>query len=341
MINGHGNDSYRYKHKIIADFSTNVFYKGIPKPLEAHLSKSIPGILNYPEPDAKRLQDKIAGFHNLDENSVIVTNGSTEAFYMLAHFYQGKKSSVLFPSFAEYEDACRLNGHSLKFVSHQSFHHEFKPDTDIIWIGNPNNPDGKVLTSTALKYFCNNNPDVMVIIDEAYSELCYGFESSIPLVQEVSNLIVVRSLTKTFSIPGIRLGYIILPSGLQQDISAYKIPWSVNSLAQEAGYYIMNNYENLLPDRKLLFDRSQEFQQKLNCINELEVIESKCNYFLVKLKKGKAIDLKTYLIREFGLLIRDASNFKGLNNSFFRLAVQEEKFNQLLIKGIKTWLLKI
>lgn len=340
MINGHGNDSYKFKQKIKADFSTNVFYKGIPKPLEAHLAESVPTILNYPEPDAKTLQEKIAAFHNLDRKQVIVTNGSTGAFYMLAHFSRGKKSSVLFPSFAEYEDACKLNGHSLKFVSHQSFHHEFKPDTDIIWIGNPNNPDGKVLTRADLKHFCNNNPDVMVIIDEAYSELCYGFESSVPLVQKTSNLIVVRSLTKTFSIPGIRLGYIILPAGLYQDISAYRIPWSVNSLAQEAGYYIMNNYEKLLPNRKLLFDRSQEFQQKLNCINELEVIGSQCNYFLVKLKKGKAIDLKTYLIREFGLLIRDASNFKGLNYSYFRLAVQDEKFNLLLIKGIKAWLLK-
>ncbi|MCD4770549.1 MAG: aminotransferase class I/II-fold pyridoxal phosphate-dependent enzyme [Bacteroidales bacterium] len=132
MINGHGNDSYKFKQKIKADFSTNVYYKGIPEPLKAHLTKSVPTILNYPEPDAKTLQEKIAAFHNLDGNQVIVTNGSTEAFYMLAHFSRGKKSYVLFPSFAEYEDACKLNGRSLKYVSHRLFHHELKIDTDII-----------------------------------------------------------------------------------------------------------------------------------------------------------------------------------------------------------------
>jgi threonine-phosphate decarboxylase len=340
MIKGHGNDSYRFKQKIVADFSTNVFFKGIPKTLETHLSKCIPTILNYPEPDSLALQDKIAAHHHLESNQVMVTNGSTEAFYMLANYFRGKISTILTPSFAEYEDAGRLYGHSLNFLSQQSFYYESKLNTDIIWIGNPNNPDGKINSKKTIKQFCYNNPDVVLIVDEAYSELCSNFESSVSLVQETPNLIVVCSLTKTFAIPGIRLGYIVLPEALQEELSAFKIPWSVNSLAQEAGYFIINNYEDLLPDRGALLKCSHEFQQKLNGIDGLEVTASDCNYFLIKLKKGKATDLKAFLIREYGLLIRDASNFRGLDDSFFRLSVQEEDHMQLLIKGIETWLLR-
>ncbi len=340
MIKGHGNDSYRFKQKIVADFSTNVYYKGIPKPLEAHLTKSVPTILNYPEPDSLALQDKIAAHHHVDSNQVMVTNGSTEAFYMLANYFKGKISTILTPSFAEYEDASILYGHTLKFVSHQSFNQENNINTDIIWIGNPNNPDGRVISRVALKNFCNCNSGVIVIVDEAYSELCFNFESSVSLVQETPNLIVVCSLTKTFAIPGIRLGYIVLPEALQEELSAFKIPWSVNSLAQEAGYFIISNYEDLLPDHGALLKCSHEFQQKLNGIDGLEVTASDCNYFLVKLKKGKATDLKAFLIREYGLLIRDASNFRGLDDSFFRLSIQEEDHMQLLIKGIETWFLR-
>ena len=341
MIKGHGNDSYGFADSIIADFSTNVFYKGIPKPLEDHLNTSIQSVANYPEPDGAMLQSKIAEYHGICENGVLVTNGSTEAFYLIAHRFTGERSTVLTPSFAEYEDACRLFNHVLTFVPNDKPLQDLQVEPGLLWIGNPNNPDGKMISSETIKQFCGNNLRVTVIIDEAFVELCNGLTSFIPYIRDYKNLIIVRSLTKTFSVPGLRLGYLITNPELRNEIFEYKIPWSVNSLAMEGGCFIMDHYESLLPDRITLVELSRSFQNQLNGIDGLEVTRSDCNFFLVRLLKGSAKKLKEYLLNNYNLLIRDASNFQGLNESFFRLSTQDEKHNQLLIAGIKSWLKSI
>jgi threonine-phosphate decarboxylase len=116
------------------------------------------------------------------------------------------------------------------------------------------------------------------------------------------------------------------------------MPWNVNSLAIEAGKYILENEEDLLPDVPTILNQSLELQAKLAQNEMLEVIPSSCNYFLVKLKKGKAASLKEYLLREYGFLIRDACNFRGLNDHYFRIAVQHSSENRKLYNAINSWL---
>ncbi len=337
MLHGHGNDIYKYRNKIIADFSSNVVYGGISKELEQHLIENIKNIANYPEPDAESLKSKIAAFYNLDYNNVIVNNGSTESFYLLAQLFQRKESVIITPSFSEYEDACRIHNHKLKFISNSELNHDTKFESDMVWIGNPNNPDGKVISNDIILKFCTNNPECSFIIDEAYAELCKDYKSCIHLINEVSNLVVIRSLTKVFALPGIRLGYVLTNEHIQKQLQAIKIPWTVNSLAIEAGKHIMDNYSQFLPDINLFLNQSKQLQKQLSEIEELEIINSDCNYFLVKLKIGKSNILKDYLINNYGLLIRDASNFNGLNDSYIRIAVQQETLNNKLVEAIKQW----
>lgn len=345
MLFGHGSDLYKYQREIVADFSSNVWYKGMPEQLVRHLENQIQKIVHYPEPDAGSLSEKLAQLHGVNAETVLVTNGATEAFYLLAQLYVGFDSYIVYPSFAEYEDACKTFNHKLHYIYNTTL--DIKKPTksnSLLWLGNPNNPDGKITPRQDIEYLCGHNPDTIFIVDEAYGELCDKFNSVINLVSEYRNLIVVHSLTKAFAIPGIRLGYMVGFEGTIEKIKSIKMPWSVNTIAIEAGNFILADFHRLLPDKKTMLYESKILQQKLANIHDpagghpLEVTPSECNYFLVRLKKGKAANLKQYLIHQHGLLIRDASNFRGLHESHFRVAIQRPEYNTLLVKAIINWI---
>ncbi len=339
MISGHGSDLYRYKQGIIADFSSNVWYKGVSSKLIKHLKSKLKSIIHYPEPDAGSLSKKIAQKYNLKDGNVLVANGATEAFYLVAQVFKGYDSFIVYPSFSEYEDACKVYDHHLHYLDIKDFNKNVTLKSNaLFWLGNPNNPDGTITSKKTIRELCDKNPNIIFVIDEAYKELCDGSESIVSLLNEFDNLIIIHSLTKAFAIPGIRLGYLLASKKIIDKLYLIKMPWSVNNLAIEAGNFILADYNRLLPDIEILVSESKAFQKSLKNISGLEVKKSECNYFLLRLKKGKAGDLKQYLIEKHGLLIRDASNFKGLDTSYFRISIQEFRFNKLLINAIEEWI---
>jgi threonine-phosphate decarboxylase len=334
MINGHGNDLHNYDIEIVADFSTSIAKAFTKELLITQLQRKIKNINNYPHPDALPLKIAIAKYHKLNIENIIACNGSTEAFYLIAQCYSGSKTFIHVPSFSEYEDACTIHDHEISFGTVPKNTASF----NMLWLGNPNNPDGKTLNKAEIEEFCSENPNTIFVIDEAFAGLCTGFQSAIPLINKYNNLIITRSLTKAFIVPGLRLGYIIANSQTAQKLSKKLIPWNVNSLAIEAGVLIMNNYDYLSPDEKELSFTSKKLQKDLTKLDGLKVFPSNCNYFLLELKSGSAAELKKYMIENHGILIRDASNFRGLNSGFFRISVRSKQHNQLLLHALKEWL---
>jgi threonine-phosphate decarboxylase len=333
---GHGNELSLNNSTIIADFSSNVSFEPVSPRLIKYLANEISCINNYPEPDAVSLVHKLSIHHQIPEKNVLITNGSCEAFYLLARIFSRKRSLIPIPSFSEYEDACKVNNHTVRFTDNNSLKSVFR-NCDVVWLGNPNNPDGKTIPKEIIEQYCKQNPKVYFIIDEAYAELCIGFESSISLTNKYENLIIIRSLTKTFSIPGLRIGYVIANHSVINKLKKIIIPWNINSLAIKAGNYILDDYNLFLPDITKIFNNSFQLQTRLNEIEFLKILPSRCNYFLVRLLKGKSNELKEYLLKEKNILIRDASNFKGLNNSWIRIATQKTAYNNLLFESLLEW----
>ena len=337
MIHGHGNDRYNYNKKIIADFSSNVWYKGPAEKLITHLKTHLSHIAHYPEPGAEKLQAKTAGFYNLHPEQCLITNGSVEAFYLIALANRTKQSVVLTPCFSEYEDACHIHGHKLKFISNKEGWQNKIKGNELVWLGNPNNPDGKVWAAEKLEKIIASHADKLFVVDEAYGDLCHSFQSVVPLIKKFQNLIVVHSFTKNFAIPGLRLGFILGSKKTIKPLNHLRMPWTVNSIAQEAGNYIIDHYDTLIPKKEEIKEASKLFLEELDDVKEyLKVFPTDCNYFLVQLKGKYSEELKSKLMNEYGLLIRDASNFRGLDKSYIRLAVQKPQHNKLLIKAMKT-----
>lgn len=337
MIHGHGDDGYKFDNKIVANFSTNIWYGEQSNSLKQYLLENWNVIGSYPESSAESLVAELATDLNIDETEIVATNGATEAFYLIAQCYAGKSSTIVIPTFAEYEDACKVNNHNISFLNWNNLKPNTLFSTDLVWICNPNNPTGDVIKEKDLKYLLQSNRNTVFVVDEAYIDFTSSISSVINSIKKYDNLIVVKSLTKNFAIPGLRLGYLVANSTLVQNIQFYKPPWTVNSLAIEAGKYLIKHKKKFLPNVNIYESNKKKFVEKLQEFTNLKIYKSETSFFLIEIEKNTAKELKNYLISHFGILIRDASNFRGLSASFIRIATLNEEKNQLLIDALKKW----
>ncbi|MFY9151015.1 MAG: aminotransferase class I/II-fold pyridoxal phosphate-dependent enzyme [Prolixibacteraceae bacterium] len=337
MISGHGDDRYRYPKPVKADFSSNVWFGGTPPELIRHLQQNLHLIGNYPEPDATGLRLQIAESHSVFANQVLAFNGSVEAFYTIALSFRESVSAILVPAFAEYEDACLMHQHIPAFFRSEELDQTLKSGANMCWIGYPNNPDGNIFNISTIEEALRTYKNTVFMVDEAYAAFIPEFQSAIPLTQCYSNLIVVRSLTKCCAIPGLRLGYVVASEKLAGRIRKFQQPWSVNTLAQEAGKFLSGYLKEHPLDNSGIRKSSTELQQSIDQLDEFRVITSEAPFFLVEMQSGTAADLKEFLIQEHGILIRDASNFRGLNERHFRVCTRDESDNLLLLEALKTY----
>jgi threonine-phosphate decarboxylase len=336
MIEGHGDDKYLYGSLLHSDFSSNVSSRHVQAPIQRFLSEHLSCLASYPEPDSAQLRHALATFHSVSPEQVLVTNGSVEAFYLLAAAFRSAQSLVFTPSFAEYEDACRMHAHQLHFEDNGAF--ETVADLskfDLVWLANPNNPDGRILSGSTLQEKLERWPNTVFIVDEAYVDLCPAAHSVVEFIHRYNNLVVVQSMTKQFVLPGLRLGYLLTGKQLSKRLKRFQLPWSVNALAQQVGLFLTKDWVNHLPDVHALCASSLSLQARLSMFPKVSVLSSSCPFFLVRIETRTAASLKSELIQSHGILVRDASNFRGLDDHFIRLSVQKDEENERLCQAFQ------
>ena len=332
MIEGHGDDAYKYK-AIKINFSSNVYNHVDHSGLHQHLFQQMESIRTYPEPEPYSLEKVLAERFHLSSEEVCVTNGATEAIYLIAQTFRNQISAILMPTFSEYADACRLHGHKVVPI----YNLNRLPDRGrLIWLCNPNNPTGEVREKEVLTACIKQNPQGIFIMDQSYEFFTQKALLTAREAAEFPNVILLHSMTKRFAVPGLRLGYITACKELLHEIRTQRMPWSVNQLAIEAGHYLLSSSQYDI-DISLLLREKERLVQSLLSIGGMEIWPSDTHYMLVQLRMGKAAALKEYLATEHGILIRDASNFEGLNEHFFRIATQTPEENDKLVESIKKW----
>ena len=325
MIEGHGDDIYRYG-ALRCNFSSNISPLIDTSELRQYLAERMEVISHYPEPSAHSLEVLLANEYHIQPDEVLVTSGATDAIYLIAQTLRDEGTfAVKRPTFSEYADACRMFGYQ-----------EAPKGGAVRWLCNPNNPTGEVYPLEKLQNLSRRHH--WLVIDQSYEDCTICKILSPREAIDMQNVIQVHSMTKRFSIPGLRLGYITAPAPVISHLRTHYRPWAVNALAIEAGKWLLThknpNEQFIMED---LLAETQFVVEKLRGIFGIHVYPTMTNFMLCSIRQSSASELKSYLIENHQFLIRDSSNFEGLNACHFRIAAQQPEYNDELIKAIYTF----
>ena len=321
MIEGHGDDLYRYNN-IKMNFSSNIYNGTDLSALDAFLCTRMAAIRSYPEPSATSLEQMIARECGISPDEVLVTSGAVDAIYLIAQaFRQEGTCHVMQPTFREYEDACRVFGY------------QEREDGALCWLCNPNNPTGDVMAAEDVLALAERHSQL--IVDQSYED--YTMASLLRPADAVSreDIILLHSMTKRYAVPGLRLGYVTASSTIIRRLREQYRPWAINALSLEAGKWLVQRGETAISDLPSYLAETQRLRAMLNEIDGIEARQTETNFFLCTIRQATAAQLKEYLAREHGILIRDAFNFTGLTPHHFRIATQSPAENDALVTAIR------
>ena len=335
MIYGHGDDTWRYGDAIKMNFSSNIYQKADLSELKAFLASRLDVIGHYPEPEPKELEGLIAEKLEIPANMVMVTNGANEAIYLIAQLYSGWTSIIPQPTYHEYADACKMFGHVISYERTDDL--EVLSQDRIYWLCNPDNPTGNVLLKALLAYVIRKNPRFLYVIDESYADYTLQPRLQPKEMLDCYNAMFIRSMSKKYCVPGLRLGYVAASPIIIDRLRAIRQPWTVNALAIEAGKYLVEHDPQVLPDMEAYIAEAQRLKAGLEAIDGLMVMDTQTHYMLVNIDWSNVPDLKNWLVEHHGILIRDASNFHGLDDHCFRVAAQTPEENDALLSAIKEY----
>lgn len=321
----------------ILDFSASINPLGIPKKALKAIQEGVKDLVNYPNPDYPEFRQSISHHHSVDYEYILPANGAAELLTWVA-FEASRLEGVLLPSpcFADYRRAFDTFNVNCQFYSLTDLEEGLlKPSHQWgLLINNPHNPTGKVFSRDVLVSYLDKF--ALVIIDEAFMDFLPPEDSQtlISLVQNCDNLIIVRSLTKFYSLPGLRIGYGISNSRRVCVWYKWRDPWSVNTLAVLAGIASLKDREFQEKTWAWLPPAREKLTNHLNQISGLEVMPSGANFLLVKTKIPSS-NLQLRLLKLRQILIRDCISFPELGEQFFRVAVKTDGDNFTLKSAIE------
>ena len=336
MIFGHGDDAYRYGAQIKMDFSSNIYFGADLSGLQAHLASRFGIVGHYPEPEAVGLERMLAEKFGVPEETIMVTNGATEAIYLIAQLYSGWASIIPQPTFTEYEDACKIYNHLLSYNTDDEL--EILPEDRLYWLCNPNNPTGNVVNKQLINHVIRQNPRYLYVVDQSYEDYTLSPMLKPHDLTDCYNVMLVHSLSKKYCIPGLRLGFIFSSPIIIDRLRQIRQPWTVNAVAIEAGKYLLEHDPTMVPHLPDYLAEAQRLRQQLSAIDGLLVMDTATHFMLVNIDHGDTHDLKKWLIDHYGILIRDASNFRSLDNHCFRVTARTPEEDDRLVEALNEYL---
>ena len=334
----------------IISFSANVNPLGVSNKLRKELANQIDVITSYPDREYTDLRKAIASYCDCDYKNVIVGNGCTELISLFIQITAPKKALLLGPTYSEYERELALNGGTLDYYMLKE-EEDFKLDvndflkhidssTNLVIICNPNNPTSSCLNQSEMRSILSHckKTNTYVMVDETYVEFSPEIENitSVPLVEEFDNLILLRGTSKFFAAPGLRLGYGITNNQmLITEINTNKNPWMINSLAVVAGITMFSDKEYIKASRELSKNERIRLTEIFEKSNRFKVYPSNGNFILLKIldENISSSDLFEKCIKK-GLMIRDCSSFPTLGDRFIRMCFMNPEDNDRLVAAL-------
>lgn len=347
----HGGDIYtegKFKGIELVDFSSNINFLGIPRSFKDNVYKALEDITCYPDLKYREVKFHLKEYlkAGISEENVILGNGAAEIINLAIRAL--KRPCIVVPSFSEYETTARNYSEEIVFCNlEENFSYNYNNilgkmvHCDGLVIANPNNPNGGVIDKKNFQQiicYCEEHKK-KIIIDEAFVEFASdNNQSFIDMCSKFKCLFIIRAFTKFFAMPGIRFGY-----GISSDIefieklSKFQIPWNINSFAEIAVKTVLQDKEYINNSKAAVEKERNYFSLKLGEFNFVDkVYESHGNFLLLKLARVSGEELFDYCLAK-GILLRSCRNFRGLDDSFIRLAVKSRKDNNKLLRIFKNF----
>lgn len=334
----HGGDIYSTAYRM--DYSANINPLGTPASVITAAQKSILECEHYPDVDCRKLKSALAEKEHIKSESILCGNGAAELIFAIVQAEKPRKALLIAPGFAEYEQALRGMGCEIVFYhlrEEQGFRYEeayksqLTEDLDMIFLCNPNNPTGLLIPKAEILEILQicREKKIRVVLDSCFIDFLEEKESAdfTGYLNDYPNLFILKAFTKIYAIAGLRLGYgMSSDTELLMRMKEVIQPWSVSIPAQAAGVAALKEEEYVRKSRQLVQEENRWLKKELESLN-LWVCDSKANYLFLKGPKGLAEKTKAE-----GILIRDCSNYHGLDEGFYRIAVRTRKENEELIK---------
>ncbi len=339
------------------DFSASINPLGVPLTAQRALQTAVGKIQHYPDPEGVALVQAIAGRHRIAPGNVLLGNGTVELIYAIPAALNVGHGLIIGPTFSEYERALRLANAHVTCVMARS-EDAFRPPvrevlekveqppslgsgkrrrpSDAVFLCNPNSPTGQGVSRNGVYRLLAavKRQQGCLIVDETFVEFC---EEKTVIRRAVSDdsLLVLRSFTKFYGIPGLRIGYVVGTEKRLRSIRNRLPPWSVNTLAQEAALACLQDQR--YQRRTLLFFQKERpiFRRGLERISGFRVYPSLANFFLVELPRSLTSHQVQATLLERGFLVRDCSTYPGLHERMLRFAVRTSNDNARLVRQLR------
>ncbi len=352
MIHGHGGNIFALARRLqcrpedLLDMSSNINPLGIMPGLLAHLQRHLARIQVLPEVDGAEACTGLATLLDLDPARILAGAGSTQFIYSACRALDSRKVLIVAPTYADYTDACRQHGlkpHFFRTRTEEDFCLDLAelerllPDYDTLFLCTPNNPNGRLCPLEALAAMAGRHPHVRCLIDTSYLPFAQPvLRGSLGSLQ-ADNLLVLWSGSKIFAIPGLRSGFLIAHPSLLARFRQLAQPWSLSTLAQEAMLYLGANLQAV----QRFVEQTHDFIQTERALlhrrlegSGLRLLPSDTSFILMQLPQGCKAEAVQQALQRQRILIRDCSNFYGLDESYIRVALKDSASNERLAHAL-------
>lgn len=334
----HGGDTYR--NAVSLDFSVNVNPLGMPDEVEEALHKAVELCGRYPDTEAEKLTAAVSDRLSVPKDYLLFGNGASELFAAVVHALRPRKTLIPVPSFYGYEYAAGMTEGELLyyplqekelFLPGERLFQALTEEVELLFLANPNNPTGGLISREYLQKLLTicKTRDIYMVLDECFIDFCGQEYSMLPELGRYDKLLLVRAFTKTYAVPGVRLGYLLCSSRELLEKVRRQLPeWNLSVFAQAAGRVCAGEREYLEKTVAYVREERQFLTEGLKRLG-LRVFPGEAVFLLVY------SELSLYRgLLEQGILIRDCENFRGLSRGYYRIAVKSRKDNERLLKAI-------
>jgi threonine-phosphate decarboxylase len=351
---GHGGDIvtasslFGIAPEALLDFSANINPLGPPEAVLEAVEREMRHIVHYPDPAHRECARALADKYGIREGFLIIGNGAAECMSLVLLALAPRTVGVTYPSFVEYTQLARQFGADVIGCTGQA-EHDFLPSleelrelfdrVDVLFIGHPNNPTGIMYSEAEMQQLAAwaEETNTYMVVDEAFIDFIpeENQPTLLPDIEEYPHVILLRSLTKFYAIPGLRLGFAVAHPAIIEKMKAKQVPWSVNRLALAAGEACCHVPDYETATRQLIAEERNYLMQTLRGKQGWHVWSGQANFLLVRLPEAMTAFCLQRSLGMRGIMIRNCAMYPGLTARDFRIAVRSRHENEQLLKAIE------